>query len=146
MHSSLAYGNIINAVRSLPPLQKYSLSMWKCMVLNPCGPAELHDIHSRRSSTSVTTVRETHSEVEFLPRHHPLTDFSLILKGAGNIISILGVPINLYFGLVDELTDTASCLLSTVTGAGVRGLCWNSISTAEALHPAVTWPANRLRL
>lgn len=106
------------------------------MVVNPCGPAELHEVRSRRSSASTTTVRKTHADVEFLPRHHPLADFNLVLKGEGSIISILGVPINLNFGLVDELIYTASCFLSTVTGAVVRGLCWNSIRTAEAFHPA----------
>lgn len=120
-------------MRPLPPLQEYCFSTWKCRAVSPCGPAELHEVHSRRTSASITTVRETHAEAEFLQRHHPLTDFSLVLKGAGSIIPILGVPINLNFGLVDELTRTASCFLSPVTGAGIRGLRWNSVCMAEAL-------------
>lgn len=86
-----------------------------------CENAELHEVHLRGSSAPTTTVSKTHSEAEFLQRHHPLPELIFVLKGAGNIMSTRGVPIDLNFDL--GLIHTASCFLGAVNAGVVGGLC-----------------------
>jgi len=60
----------ISTVRPLLPLQKYCFTMWKCSGVNPGGCIELHDVHPRRNSASITSVSQSCSEPELFQRHH----------------------------------------------------------------------------
>lgn len=88
-----------------------------------CENAELHEVHLRGSSAPTTTASKTRSEAEFLQRHHSLPELIFVLKGAGNMMSTGGVPIDLNFDSVQELIHTASCFRGAVTAGGVGGLC-----------------------